>query len=103
LKDLVEPIKDGEVPVDSTAARQSIASLRELLEAVLRAPIRFAGEPPRPLTIDEVHVVTQRVSGRVTGLRADLSKLSQGAEVGPIRVETGDVEPGGEVTGAELT
>lgn len=95
LKDLVEPIKDGKIPVDDAAARAAIADLRELLEAALRAPITFAGEQPRQAKISNIEVVTRDVEGRVTGVRARL------ADVRHVRVETGDVKRGGEVTGVE--
>ena len=96
LKDLVEPIKDGVVPVDDAAARQAIAELRALVEAALRAPVTFEGEAPRPARVSDVTVVTRDVAGRVTGVRARL------ADVKRVRVEGGDVKPGGEVTGVDL-
>jgi len=39
LKDLVEPIKDGEVDLEAIAARQAVARLRELLEVIAASPI----------------------------------------------------------------
>jgi hypothetical protein len=102
LRYLAEPIKDGVVDVESPAAREAIASLRDMIEAALQARISFAGELPRPLRIADVEVVAHRVSGRVTGLRADLAKLAS-AEIGGVRVQTDDVDRGGEVTGLDLT
>jgi hypothetical protein len=97
LKDLAEPIKDGVVDIDNPAAREAIAELRELVEAILQTQITFAGEAPRPARIANVEVVTKDVAGRVTGVRAKL------AEVEHVRVKTGEVKPGGEVTGVEQT
>src|SRR5262252_590950 len=47
FKDLVEPIKDGEVDPEAIAARQAVARLRELLEVIVGSSITFVGEPPR--------------------------------------------------------
>lgn len=103
LKDLVEPIKDGEVTLLAIAARQAIARLRELLEVVVRSPITFAGEPPRTVAVSDVTVVVQRVAGEVTGVRADLARLQGSAFVEAVRVHAGDVDSGGSVTGVDLT
>jgi hypothetical protein len=70
---------------------------------VLQTPVRLAGEPPRPLKVSDIDVVTQQVAGRVTGLRADLAKLPGGSEIYGVRLETGDVNAGGEVTAVDLT
>ena len=85
LKDLVAPIKNGEVDPDAIAARQAVARLRELLEVIVGSPITFAGEPPRTVAVSDVDVVVQRVAGQVVGVHA------------------GDVPSGGAVTGVDLT
>ena len=50
----------------------------------------WPGEPPRPLKVSDINVVTQQVAGRVTGLRADLAKLPGGSEIYGVHVQTGD-------------
>jgi hypothetical protein len=103
LRQLAEPIQSGKLDATLPAARATIGQLRDVIEAVLRAPVRLAGEPPRPLKISDINVVTQQVASRVTGLRADLAKLPGGSEISGIHVQTGDVDAGGEVTGVDLT
>lgn len=103
LKDLVEPIQSGKIDAALPAARATIDQLRDVVEAALQAPVRLAGEPPRPLTISHVDVVTERVAGRVAGLRADLAKLPAGAQFSDVHVKTGEVESGGNVAGVDLT
>ena len=103
LKDLVEPIKDGEVALQEIADRQAIARLRELLEVVVRSPITFTGEPPRTVGVSDVTVVVQRVAGEVAGVRAGLARLQGAARVEAVRVHAGDVDSGGSVTGVSLT
>jgi len=102
LKDLLEPIRAGVIDIDSATAREVIERSREVIEAVLRTPVTFAGESPRPLRVSDVAVVVERVSGRVTGLRADLAKLPR-AEVSGVRVQTANVEAEGDVRGVDLT
>ena len=46
--------------------------------------------------ISDVKVVTGEVEGRVMGVRAKL------ADIKGVTVQTGDVKPGGDVTGVEL-
>jgi hypothetical protein len=103
LKDLVEPIKDGEVDLEAVAARQAVARLRELLEVVVRSPITFAGEPTRTVDVSDIEVVVQRVAGQVRGVHADLAVLQGPASIRKVRVGAGDVDTGGEVTGVDLT
>lgn len=103
LKDLVEPIKDGEVDPEALAARQAVARLRELLEVIVGSPIAFVGEPPRTVSVSDVDVVVQRVAGQVVGVRADLAKLEGSASIDAVRVRGGDVDSGGAVTGVDLT
>ena len=103
LKDLVEPIKDGEVDPEAIAARQAVARLRELLEVVVGSPITFAGEPPRTTAVSDVDVMVERVAGEVVGVRADLAKLRGPASIDTVRVRAGDVDSGGAVTGVDLT
>ena len=103
LKGLVEPIKDGEVDPEASAARQAVARLRELLEVIVGSPITFAGEPPRTVAVSDVDVVVQRVAGQVVGVRADLAKLQGPASIRDVRVHAGDVDSGGAVTGVDLT
>ena len=103
LTDLIEPIQSGRIDPTSPAARATIEQLRDVLEAALQAPIRLAGEPPRLLKISDIHVVTERVASRVTGLRADLAKLPGGSEISGVDVKTGEVAPGGDVVGLDLT
>ena len=103
LKDLVEPIKDGEVDPEAIAARQAVARLRELLEVIVASPITFTGEPPRTVDVSDINVVVQRVTGQVRGVRADLAKLQGPATIRTVRVYGGDVDSGGEVTGVDLT
>jgi hypothetical protein len=103
LKDLVEPVKDGEVDPDAIPARRTVASLRELLEVIVGSPITFVGEPPRTVAVSDVGVVVQRVAGQVVGVRADLAKLQGTASIDTVRVHGGDVDSGGAVTGVDLT
>jgi hypothetical protein len=103
LKDLVEPIKDGAVPVDSPEARGAIAALRDVLESLLGAPITIEGEQPRTLAVSGVDVTVQRVAGDVAGVRADMAKLSGRTEIREVTIKAADVEPGGGVTGVDLT
>jgi hypothetical protein len=103
LKDLVEPIKDGEVDPEAIAARQAVASLRELLEVIVASPITFAGEPPRTVDVSDIDVVVQQVTGQVRGVHADLAELQGPATIRTVRVHGGDVASGGEVTGVDLT
>ncbi len=100
LKALVEPIQSGKIDAASPAARATIEQLRDVVEAALQAPVRLAGEPPRPLKISDIHVVTERVTGRVAGLRADLAKLPGGSEISGVGVEASDVQ--GDVFGVDL-
>jgi len=103
LKDLVEPIKDGELDPEAIAARQAVARLRELLEVVVGSPITFAGEPTRTVDVSGVDVVVQTVAGQVVGVHANLAKLQGSASIVSVRVRGGDVESGGAVTGVDLT
>jgi hypothetical protein len=103
LQQLVEPIQSGKIDPTTPAAQATIEQLRDVIEAVLQTPVRLAGEPPRPLKVSDIDVVTQQVAGRVTGLRADLAKLPGGSEIYGVRLETGDVNAGGEVTAVDLT
>lgn len=103
LQQLVEPIQSGKIDATTPAARATIEQLRDVIEAVLQTPVRLAGEPPRPVKVSDVNVVTQQVASRVTGLRADLTKLPGGSEIYGVHVQTGDVQAGGEVTGVDLT
>ena len=102
LQQLVEPIQNGKIDATTPAARAAVGQLREIIEALLQTPVQLAGEPPRPLKVSDINVVTQQVAGRVTGLRADLAKLPGGSEIYGVHVQTGDVEAGGEVTGVEF-
>ena len=103
LKDLVEPIKNGEVDPEAVAARQAVARLRELLEVIVASPITFTGEPSRTVDVSDINVVVQRVTGQVRGVRADLAKLEGPTTIRTVRVQGGDVDSGGEVTGVDLT
>jgi hypothetical protein len=103
LQQLAEPIQSGKIDATTPAARATIEQLRDIIEAALQTPVQLAGEPPRPLKVSDINVVTQQVAGRVTGLRADLAKLPGGSEIYGVHVQTGDVEAGGEVTGVDLT
>jgi len=103
LKDLVEPIKDGELDPEAIAARQAVARLRELLEVIVGSPITFAWEPPRTVDVSDIDVVVQRVAGQVRGMHVDLAKLQGPATIRTVRVRGGDVDSGGEVTGVDLT
>ena len=103
LKDLVEPIKDGEVDPEAIAARQAVAMLRELLEVIVGTTITFEGERPQALAVSDVDVVVQRVAGQVRGVHADLAKLQGPATIRTVRVHASDVDGGGAVTGVDLT
>jgi hypothetical protein len=103
LTDLVEPIQSGKIDASSPAAQATIEQLRDLVEAALQAPVRLAGEGPRPVQISDVRVVAGRVGGLVAGLRGDLAKLPGGIEIRGVSVQTGDVENGGSAFGVELT
>jgi len=102
LISLVAPIQAGVIDPGSAAAHQVVTNLRGLLEAALRAPISFAGEAPRPVQITDIALALERISGRVVALRADLSKLPHGAEIRSIRITSGDLAPGADVTGVDL-
>jgi hypothetical protein len=103
LKDLVEPIKDGEVDPEAPAARAAVANLRDLLEVILRSRITFAGEQPRTVDVSDIDVVVQRVRGQVRGVRVDLERLQGPASIRRVDVKVDDVDAGGEVTGVDLT
>jgi hypothetical protein len=103
LKDLVEPIKDGEVDLKAIAARQAVARLRELLEVIVGSPITFAGEQPRAVAVSDIDVVVERVAGQVAGVRADLADLQGPVSISKVRVQGGHVDRGGAVTGVDLT
>lgn len=103
LRDLAEPIQSGEIDVWSPAALAVVERLRDVVEAALQAPVRFDGEPPRPLKVSDIRVATGRVAGRVAGLRADLAKLPSGFRISDVRVKTGEVLADGRVTGVELS
>src|SRR5262249_31413187 len=64
FKDLVEPIKEGEVNLEAIPARQAVARLGELLEVIVGSPITFVGEPLRTVAVSDVDVVVQRVAGQ---------------------------------------
>src|SRR5262249_7430883 len=101
LKALVEPIQGGKIDPASSAARATIEQLRDMVEAALQASVRLPGEPPRPLKISDIHVVAERVAGRVAGVRADLAKLAGGSEINSVDVEASDVQS--DVFGVDLT
>lgn len=101
LKDLAGPIQSGKIDAASPPARAIIEQLRDVVEAALQAQVRFAGEPTRPLKISDIHTVTERVTGNVSGLRADLAKLPGGSQISGVDVEARDVK--GDVTGIDLT
>jgi hypothetical protein len=103
LEKLVEPIQSGKIDATAPAARATVEQLRDVIEALLQTPVQLKGEPPRPLKVSGIRVVTEQAAGRVTGLRANLAKLPGGSEIRDVRVKTGDVLPGGEVTGVDLT
>jgi hypothetical protein len=101
LKALAEPIQSGKIDPASSAARATIEQLRDMVEAALQAPVQLRGEPPRPLKISDIHVVANRVAGRVAGLRANLAKLPGGSEISGVDVKASDAQS--DVTGVELT
>lgn len=103
LRELTEQIQEGKLDPDSLEARSVLASLRELLETILQAPITFAGEAPRALQVTDVGVTVQAVSGKVAGVRASLEKLQGPADIRGVRVQTGDVQTEGDVAGVDLT
>lgn len=97
LHELLEPVVDGTLPVEDEAARKAVAALRQVLETVLRAPITIGGEQPRATPVEaDVTVVVQDVAGEVAGIRGELQ-----AAISRVRVEAGDVQPGGSVTGID--
>jgi hypothetical protein len=102
LRSMLGSIRAGDL--DDKDVRASVATMRDLLEVALKTRITFAGEAPRPeLTAKDVTVTVERVSGSVAGLRANLQKLTGKVAVGDVIVQAGDVEPGGQVTGLDLT
>jgi hypothetical protein len=103
LAALVEPIQSGKIDPTSPAARAAVEQLRDVVEAALRAPVQLAGEPQRPVTIADINVVTERVAGRVAGLRGNLAKLPGGSQITGVHVTTGEVEAGGDVAGVDVT
>lgn len=103
LKDLVEPVKDGAVDPQAPAARAAIANLRDVLEVIMHSPITFAGEQPRTVEVSDIDVVVDRVRGQVRGVRVDLERQQGPVSVRQVRVDTGDVDESGEVTGVDLT
>jgi hypothetical protein len=102
LEDMAERVKDGEVDPDSPEGRATAAALREMLEPLLRTPISFAGEGERSLTISDIEVKAREVVGRLTGLRADLAKLTGKVQISKVRAEADKVDQGGEVMGVDL-
>lgn len=102
LKALVQPINDGLIDADSTPAREAVANLRDLLEAVLRGPITFDGERPRT-EIADVNVVVKQVKGQVAGVHAQLAKLPGRTAIRKVHVQSDNVEPGGEAVGVKPT
>jgi hypothetical protein len=102
LKDLAEPIKDGVISLDSAEAQEIVGDLRDLVQVLLRTPVIFAGEAPPSVEISDVHVITQRVAGKVTGLRVRLEALKGDLDVRRVRIESPIVEAGGEATGVDL-
>ncbi len=103
VRGLAEPIRRGEVDALAPASRAAVEQLRAVVEAMLQAPVRLAGEPPRPLDVGNIRLVTRQAAGRVTGLRADLAKLPGGSRIHGVQVQAGDVAVGGEVIGVDLT
>jgi hypothetical protein len=100
LISLVRPIQSGKIDPQLPSAIAAIEQLRDVVEAALQTPIRFPGEPLRPVKVSNIHVVAERVKGQVAGLRADLGKMPGGSELAGVRVEASDVED--DVTGVEL-
>jgi hypothetical protein len=102
LHGMLATIRTGDVA--DKEVRETVANMRDLLEVALNTRITFDGEPPRAeLSAKDVTVTVQRVTGRVAGLRASLQKLAGRVAVGDIVVHAGDVEPGGDVVGLDLT
>jgi hypothetical protein len=102
LQEMLATIRAGDL--NQQEAREVIANVRDLLEVALKTRITFAGEAPRPqLNVNDVRVTAQRVIGNVSGLRANLQKLTGKVGVGNVIVQTGDVEEGGDVVGLDLT
>ena len=94
LRDMVEQVRDGTVDIASEQGRRIVADLRDYLEVVLRAPIRFAGEPDRTLETGRVEVVARRVEGDVAGVRARGGVAGRLGDVSVNVDEVGDSCPG---------
>ena len=103
LRGLVEPICGGQIDAAAPASRAAADQLRDVIESVLRTPVRLAGEPPRSLDVGDIRLVTRRVAGRVTGLRADLAKLPGGSRIQGVHVHVEEVAHRGEAIGVDLT
>lgn len=99
LRDMVEQVRDGTVDIASEQGRRVVADLRDYLEVVLRAPIRFAGEPARTLETGRVEVVARRVEGDVAGVRA---RGGVTGGLGDVSVNVDEVGETGRVTGVDL-
>lgn len=99
LRDLAEQVRDSQIEIDSDRGRRIVAELRDYLEVVIRAPIRFEGEPARTLETGRIDVVAQRVEGDVAGVRA---RDGATGRLGDVSVYVGDVDGTGRVTGVDL-
>jgi hypothetical protein len=99
LRDMVDQVRDGTVDIASEPGRRMVADLRDYLEVVLRAPIRFAGEPARTLETGRVDVVARRVEGDVAGVRA---RGGVTGRIGDVSVDVDEVGETGRVTGVDL-
>lgn len=99
LKDAVERIKDGVVPVDAPESRRAMGLLRDYLEQLTGASITFEGEKPRTLEASDIRVEGERVRGNVRGVVAALDGLQ--ATIKGVTVQGKDVD--GDVEGVRLT
>ena len=72
LEDLrgdAEVIASGQLSAADPAARTTIATLREIVEAALGTSITFAGETARPVRVRDVNIAVNDVRGRLAGMR----------------------------------
>jgi hypothetical protein len=102
LEDLradAERIANGQLSADDPGARETIAALRDVVEAALGASITFAGEAARPIRVSDVNIVVNDVRGRLAGVRL---AAGQSADVTKVRIQAHDVPAGGDLVGVDI-
>ncbi|MER6162033.1 hypothetical protein ABT147_42165 [Streptomyces sp. NPDC001868] len=105
VREPVRVLREGILPLlddraqDAHDLRLLFGALRDILEALLREPLRAPGEDRAgAVTEAKVEQTVRRVRGRLTGVRAPRAA----SLVATIRQDVTVVESGGSVTGLEL-